>query len=122
MAFDSIALTALMAELETLVGARVSRIQQPSQLETVFTMRGSNGNKRLLISAHPERARIPVSYTHLDVYKRQLHIVSHSEETEGGFRPPLNHRRHFRRRRTASCYAKKLGSRTAGAVSPAPLP
>lgn len=57
MAFDSIALTALMAELETLVGARVSRIQQPSQLETVFTMRGSNGNKRLLISAHPERAR-----------------------------------------------------------------
>jgi len=55
MAFDSIALTALMAELETLVGARVSRIQQPSQLEDGLYYASSNGNKRLLISAHPER-------------------------------------------------------------------
>lgn len=66
MAFDSITLTALMAELESLIGTRVVRIQQPSQLQLVITMRGPSGNTRLLISAHPEQARVHLttaSYT-----------------------------------------------------------
>ncbi|HKM39158.1 MAG TPA: NFACT RNA binding domain-containing protein [bacterium] len=66
MAFDSIALTAVKSELEALVGSRVARIQQPAQQEIVLTMRGPQGSNRLLISAHPERARVHLttaSYT-----------------------------------------------------------
>ena len=61
MAFDSITLTTVMPELKGLIGARVSRIQQPTRLELILTLRGSNGSSRLLISAHPERARIHIT-------------------------------------------------------------
>ncbi|NLG85781.1 MAG: fibronectin/fibrinogen-binding protein [Firmicutes bacterium] len=65
MAFDAVTLTALIPELEALVGTRVVRIQQPDALEIVLTMRGHNGNNRLLLSAHPERARIHLTtYSH----------------------------------------------------------
>ena len=66
MAFDAITLTALMPELEGLIGNRVVRVHQPSPLEIVITMRGQQGNVRLFISAHPERARVHLttaSYT-----------------------------------------------------------
>ncbi|MGI6129780.1 MAG: Rqc2 family fibronectin-binding protein [bacterium] len=58
MAFDAVTLTALMPELEALVGSRVVRIWQPDNLEIVVALRGPLGNCRLLLSAHPERARL----------------------------------------------------------------
>ena len=95
MPLDAAVLTGLTRELApALNGARIDKVQQPARdslLLSVYTLQGA---KRLLISAAGSGARLnftdekyenpdkppmfcmlmrkPVSYTHLDVYKRQL--------------------------------------------------
>lgn len=58
MGFDATVLTALEAELKELVGSRVLKIYQPNRLELVLALRQGAENLRLLVSAHPERARL----------------------------------------------------------------
>lgn len=58
MAFDAAVLSALLPELERLVGSRIVRVHQPARLELVFTLRLERESVRLLLSAHPERARL----------------------------------------------------------------
>lgn len=59
MAFDGITLHFLKNELQSnLIGARVEKINQPSKLELVFSMRTRNGAYKLLMSSEPNSARI----------------------------------------------------------------
>ncbi|MCM3003833.1 Rqc2 family fibronectin-binding protein [Priestia koreensis] len=59
MSFDGIFTYAITKELQDeLVSARISKIYQPFSNELVLQIRGRNGNKRLLLSAHPSYARI----------------------------------------------------------------
>ena len=80
---DGVALYAMTQELmKTLDNGRIERISRSGKYEYTLVVRANNKNHRLLLSADPESARLhltekgaenrePVSYTHLDVYKRQ---------------------------------------------------
>lgn len=62
MTIDSIVLAALCAELNTtLSNGRVDKVQQPSPLEIVLTIRANGANYSLLISADAQSPRIHVS-------------------------------------------------------------
>lgn len=62
MSFDGLFTHALVAELrETLVGGRVSKIQQPYDNEVVLKIRANRKNHQLLLSAHPQYARIQLT-------------------------------------------------------------
>ncbi|HEY3297815.1 MAG TPA: NFACT RNA binding domain-containing protein, partial [Armatimonadota bacterium] len=66
MAFDSIIIAAVAAELNsTLAGGRVDKIQQPSPLDVVLTIRNSGANYMLLVSADAQSPRV-----HLTSIKR----------------------------------------------------
>ncbi|HHV57034.1 MAG TPA: fibronectin/fibrinogen-binding protein [Firmicutes bacterium] len=58
MAFDAAMLSALEPELHALCGSRILKVYQPTRLELVLTLRHERENVRLLVSAHPERARL----------------------------------------------------------------
>lgn len=62
MSLDGIVTRALVRELQPCVGAKISKIYQPTEHEIVIHMRGHNANKRLLLSAHPSMPRL--HYTH----------------------------------------------------------
>lgn len=60
MAFDGIVIANLVHELnETILNTRISKIAQPENDELLFTLKGPNGQKRLLISAG---ASLPLIY------------------------------------------------------------
>lgn len=60
MAFDGITIRALCNELEKrIVGGRINKIAQPEVNELLLTIRGNEGNERLLISA---LATLPLVY------------------------------------------------------------
>lgn len=61
MPFDATVLTALKPELDRLSGSRVLKVYQPARLELVLTLRLEGENVRLLLSAHPERARLHIT-------------------------------------------------------------
>ncbi|MDI3538349.1 MAG: hypothetical protein PWQ13_372, partial [Bacillota bacterium] len=61
MPFDATVLTALKPELDKLCGSRVLKIYQPARLELVLMLRSEGENVRLLMSAHPERARLHIT-------------------------------------------------------------
>ncbi|MDK2784191.1 MAG: hypothetical protein PWQ86_276 [Bacillota bacterium] len=61
MPFDATVLTALKPELDGLSGSRVLKVYQPARLELVLTLRLEGENVRLLLSAHPERARLHIT-------------------------------------------------------------
>ncbi len=64
--FDSIATAAVASELSTLLaGARVEKIQQPSRLEVLWTLRGKGGRK-LLFSARGTFSRVLVTTRKLE--------------------------------------------------------
>ncbi|MGI6604532.1 MAG: Rqc2 family fibronectin-binding protein [bacterium] len=58
MPFDSLVLRSLEGELTQLVDSRVLKIHQPSRLEIILTLRKEGENLRLLLSAHPQHARV----------------------------------------------------------------
>lgn len=60
MAFDGITIAAMVQELNTnLAGGRINKIAQPEADELMITAKGSNGQKRLLLSAS---ASLPLIY------------------------------------------------------------
>lgn len=60
MAFDGIVISCLANDLNTqFTGARISKIAQPEADELLLTLKGSNGQKRLLLSAS---ASLPLVY------------------------------------------------------------
>ena len=94
MALDGIFLRHLKRELEEkLIGGRVDKIHQPNREELVIAFRTRESAYKVLLSARANSARVhftsvalenpkqppmlcmlPVSYTHLDVYKRQVQL------------------------------------------------
>ena len=61
MAFDGLFTKAMTAELQQLVGGRISKVQQPNQQEILFTIRAGRTNHRLLVSIHPSYSRIQLT-------------------------------------------------------------
>lgn len=62
MSFDGLFTHALVHELEnTLAGGRVSKIQQPYANEVILKIRANRKNHQLLLSAHPQYARIQLT-------------------------------------------------------------
>lgn len=60
MAFDGITISAMVKELNTsLRGGRINKIAQPESDELLITVRGQDGQKRLLLSASPS---LPLLY------------------------------------------------------------
>ncbi len=60
MALDGIVIANIVAELNTtLLGARINKIAQPEADELLFTLKGNNGQQRLLLSAG---ASLPLIY------------------------------------------------------------
>jgi predicted ribosome quality control (RQC) complex YloA/Tae2 family protein len=56
--FDSVVLAAVVVDLEQYVGGRIVRIVQPSPDEIVLDIRRERSTGRLLISIHPQWARV----------------------------------------------------------------
>ena len=62
MSFDGLFTHAMITELkETLVGGRVTKIQQPYDNEIIFKIRSNRKNVQLLLSAHPQYARMQIT-------------------------------------------------------------
>lgn len=62
MSFDGLFTHALVHELgQTLIGGRVSKIQQPYNNEIILRIRSNRKNHNLLLSAHPQYARIQLT-------------------------------------------------------------
>ncbi len=58
MSLDGIVTRALVHELQAAVGARISKIYQPTEHEIILHMRGQGVSRRLLLSAHPSMPRL----------------------------------------------------------------
>lgn len=58
MALDGIVIRAVTHELQSCVGARIHKIQQPGDRELVLHIRGGGTNGKLLISANPTYPRL----------------------------------------------------------------
>lgn len=61
MAFDGLFTHAMVNELRSLESGRVAKIYQPYQSELVLTIRANRKNVLLLISSHPNYARVQVT-------------------------------------------------------------
>ena len=67
MALDGIFLSQVKFELsDTLIGARVDKIYQPSKEEIIFIFRTKNGNKKLLISTSAGTARVHITTAEIE--------------------------------------------------------
>jgi predicted ribosome quality control (RQC) complex YloA/Tae2 family protein len=58
MSFDGMMTRAIVHECQTLIGARIGKIYQPSQTEVTLQLRSQGENRLLLLSAHPVYARM----------------------------------------------------------------
>ncbi|WP_080146495.1 NFACT RNA binding domain-containing protein [Marinilactibacillus piezotolerans] len=62
MSFDGLFTHAMVSELkETVLHGRVSKIQQPYENEVIFKIRSNRKNVQLLLSAHPQYARMQLT-------------------------------------------------------------
>ena len=62
MSFDGVFTHSMIGELQdTLTGGRLSKIQQPYEMEIVLTIRSHGKNHKLLLSAHPTYARVQLT-------------------------------------------------------------
>lgn len=58
MSFDGMVTRAIVHELQSLIGGRITKIYQPSQTDLVLHVRAFGQNRKLLLSAHPAYARV----------------------------------------------------------------
>lgn len=58
MALDGIVTRAIVHELQSFTGARISKIYQPATHDLIFTLRGAGGGGKLLLSANPTYPRL----------------------------------------------------------------
>ena len=64
MSLDGIAIRALTDELsQILIGGRVDKIQQPDATTITLLIRNNGTNYKLLLSAHPQTARLGLTQT-----------------------------------------------------------
>ena len=64
MSFDGLFVNVLTQELnEKLLGGRISKIQQPYENEIIIRIRANRKNQALLLSAHPQYARVQLTET-----------------------------------------------------------
>ena len=57
--FDAFTLAAVASELRrSVVGARVQKVQQPSDTDLVLSVYGRTGAQRILLSADPKNFRV----------------------------------------------------------------
>lgn len=63
MSFDGIFLHHMTAELQSLVGGRIQKINQPFDQELVLTIRSAGKSHKLLLSAHPVFGRLQLTKT-----------------------------------------------------------
>lgn len=62
MSFDGLLVHGLRDELENeIVGGRITKIQQPYENEVILRVRANRKNKSLLLSAHPQYARVQLT-------------------------------------------------------------
>ena len=62
MSFDGMFTHAMVNELnQNLSGGRISKIQQPFANELILTVRSNRKNRQLLLSAHPNYARVQIT-------------------------------------------------------------
>ncbi|MER2063878.1 MAG: NFACT family protein, partial [Alkalibacterium sp.] len=62
MSFDGLFVHGLRNELEEeLIGGRITKIQQPYDNEVILRIRSNRKNKSLLLSAHPQYARVQLT-------------------------------------------------------------
>ncbi len=61
MAMDGLALGAVIAECQPLVGGKIDKVQQPEKDLLLFVVRANNGNQRLLVCTHPENGRLQLT-------------------------------------------------------------
>lgn len=67
MPLDAVCLNAVIQELKpSVVGAKVDKIYQPTRDEIVLSMRGREGNAKLLLTANPAHPRIQLTQTFRD--------------------------------------------------------
>lgn len=58
MSLDGFVVRAIVRELQTLAGARIHKIYQPTEHEIVLHLRGQGASRKLLLSAHPSMPRL----------------------------------------------------------------
>jgi len=58
MSLDGFVTRAIVHELQSLVGARIHKIYQPTEHEVLLHVRGQGVNRKLLLSAHPSMPRL----------------------------------------------------------------
>jgi len=64
MAFDALSLRAVAGELkDTVIGSRITKIYQPVSTEIEFLLHKQGTNRRLLLSAHAQNARVHLTTT-----------------------------------------------------------
>ncbi|MFO8068560.1 MAG: NFACT RNA binding domain-containing protein [Alkalibacterium sp.] len=62
MSFDGLFVHGLRDELENeIIGGRITKIQQPYENEVILRIRANRKNKSLLLSAHPQYARVQLT-------------------------------------------------------------
>ncbi len=61
MAMDGLALGAVIAECQPLVGGKIDKVQQPEKDLLLFSVRANNENQRLLVCTHPENGRMQLT-------------------------------------------------------------
>ncbi len=73
MPFDSLCLAAAVQDCQTLLGCKITKINQPDKHTIMLRLYGPAGNRRLLLCANPENGR--------------LQLTEHSAENPA--KPPL---------------------------------
>ena len=61
MAMDGLALGAVIAECQSLVGGKIDKVQQPEKDLLLFAVRTNSGPRRLLVCTHPENGRMQLT-------------------------------------------------------------
>ncbi|MCE5189080.1 MAG: NFACT family protein [Eubacteriales bacterium] len=61
MAMDGLALRAVIAECQPLVGGRIDKVQQPEKDLLLFVVRANNETRKLLVCTHPENGRMQLT-------------------------------------------------------------
>lgn len=61
MPFDSLCLAAAVQDCQTLLGCKITKINQPDKHSIVLRLYGPAGNRRLLLCANPENGRLQLT-------------------------------------------------------------
>ncbi|WP_028588923.1 Rqc2 family fibronectin-binding protein [Paenibacillus massiliensis] len=86
MALDGIVTRALVAELQSYIGARIHKIYQPNERDIVLNLRVNRGNDRLLLSANPTYPRVHLTdRTFTNPPEAPMFCMLLRKHCEGGF-------------------------------------